>query len=497
MSRLFRPSLLPALALIGSGAGGQLLALDAYIVGPRAQGMGGTGVASSNDHTAQYYNPALFGFFGSAGVADNQGLAAKRWGIGFDANAGARIHGSLLDIAETLAKTDIEGLSNDGIQSREDVRQLLAAAEALTQVGAGGNAVSADASTGLAVRIGNGALGLRVYGQAATLVNNTDLVNVALQAGGGLLADEINNTGSPIDGVQLLTDTQRDRLFVALGGGNGGFDANSAAGQAVQRIDYELRDLGVSASQIDTVVTVIENSAAQNGLSFEENDTVLRLRAFALAEVPLSYGWSLGEHWSIGGSLKLMIGRVYGTELSVFEEDAPTHFDATIDNYQTTTTWGIDLAVAGRWQWFQAGVVGRNLNSPEFDGFTNAYGFKVDGVRIDPQVTVGVAFIPYRWLTVALDGDVLPGESSFPGYDTQRLGGGLEVNPWNILALRAGVYQNIAESDIGPVITLGAGLNLWAVRIDLALASSTELTTLKDYEVPDEARLSLGIAADF
>ena len=39
--------LLPAMALIGSGMGGQLAAMDAYIVGPRAQGMGGTGVASS------------------------------------------------------------------------------------------------------------------------------------------------------------------------------------------------------------------------------------------------------------------------------------------------------------------------------------------------------------------------------------------------------------------------------------------------------------------
>ena len=33
------------------------------IVGPRALGMGGAGVAVANDATASYWNPAAFGFF--------------------------------------------------------------------------------------------------------------------------------------------------------------------------------------------------------------------------------------------------------------------------------------------------------------------------------------------------------------------------------------------------------------------------------------------------
>lgn len=496
MPRPLVPSVMSAVLLMGGGASAHLAALDVYIVGPRAQGMGGTGVASSNDHTAQYYNPALFGFFGSGTGPDNQGLASKRWGVGFDANAGVRVHGNLLEIAETLADTDIQGLSDNGITSNEDLRSVIAAGAAFSEVGAPANAVSADASTGLSVRIGNGALGVRVFGQAATLVSNTDLLNVALGAAGVTLGNQIAANGTNDNQVLLMTTTQRDNLYTALGGtGNFGDSPNATA--AVLNLDYEMRQAGLNQGQVQTAVTVVQNAADSAGLSFEDNDTVLRLSAFGLAEVPLSYAWSIGEHWSIGGSLKLMIGRVYGTELSVFDEDAPTQFDATIDNFQTTTTWGLDLAIAGRWQWFQAGIIGRNLNSPEFEGFTNAIGTKIPDVRIDPQVSVGVAFIPYQWLTVAFDGDLLSGESSFTGYDTQRVGGGLEVNPWNILALRAGVYQNIAESDIGPVVTLGAGLNLWAVRIDLAVASSTELTTLKDYDIPDEARLSLGIAADF
>lgn len=489
-------SLLPALALVGAGTSGHLFALDAYIVGPRAQGMGGTGVASSNDHTAQFYNPALFGFFGSTTGPDNQGLATKEWGVGFDVNAGARIHGDLLDIAETLADTDIQGLSDNGITAQEDLQSLLNAAAALGEVGDSGNAVSSDATSGLTVRIGHGAIGVRIFGQAATLVSNTDLLNVVLGAAGAALGDQIAANGTNDNQVLLMSTTQRDNLYAAFGGtGNFGDSPNATA--AVLNLDYEMRQAGFNASQVQTTVTVVQNAAGGTGDQFESNDTTLRLRAFGLLEVPLSYGWSIGENWSVGGSLKLMIGRVYGTELSVFDEDAATQFDATIDNYNTTVTWGVDLAVAGRWQWFQAGIVGRNLNSPEFDGFTNAVGARVDGVRIDPQATAGVAFIPYQWLTVALDADLTQSESSFEGYDTQRIGAGLEINPWDILALRAGVYQNIAESDIGPVITLGAGINLWAIRIDLGVAASTDLTSFKDYDVPDELRVALGITSDF
>ena len=155
---------------------------------------------------------------------------------------------------------------------------------------------------------------------------------------------------------------------------------------------------------------------------------------------------------------------------------------------------------SGRWEWFQAGIIGRNLNSPTFDGFTNDFAGQpqvVEDVRVDPQVAVGVAFIPWTWMTIAVDADLLPGKASFAGYETQRVGAGLEVNPWNILALRAGVYQNIAETDIGPVVTLGAGLNLWAVRIDLSVAASMERTELSGYEVPDEMRAALALTVDF
>lgn len=491
-------SILTTALLIGSA--GSACALDAYIVGPRALGMGGTGVASTNDQTAQFYNPALFGFFGRTTGPDNQDLAKKDWGFGLDASAGVRVHGDLPELVEVLGKLDIQRLRANGIQTPEDLHSVVVAAKALNDLLASSNAVSADANAGVSVRIGHAALGVRAYGQAATLVSGTDLVNVALQVGGAALANQINGANSPTDNqVALLSNTQRDSLYSALGGA-GAFNAGSQAGQAVQRIDYQMRQTGMTGAQVDTTVTVLQNAATNAGQGLDENDTVMRVRGFGLAEVPLSYGWAIDDHWSVGGSLKLMIGRVAGAQVSVFKDGALESLESAPDNAQTTVNWGVDLALAGRWQYIQAGIIGRNLNSPKFDGFTNDFNGQpqvVEDVRIDPQVAVGVAFIPWTWLTVALDADLLPGEASFSGYDTQRIGAGLEVNPWDVLALRIGIYKNIAESDIGPVATLGAGLNLWALRIDLALAASLERTEISGYHVPDEMRGAFSLAVDF
>jgi F plasmid transfer operon, TraF, protein len=494
----FGRAILSTAFAISSGA--SAYAMDNFIIGPRALGMGGTGVASTNDQTAQFYNPAMFGFFGRATGPDNQDLAKKDWGFGLDASAGARAHGELPELIEALGALDVQRLRATGITNSTDLQTVVRAAGVLNDVLKNGTAISADGSAGFSVRVGHAALGVRTFGQAASVVNSTDLRNVALNVSGALLADSINNANSTFDNqVILLNTTQRDSLYSSLGGA-GAFNGASAAGQAVQRIDYEMRQAGISGAQLDTAVTVLQNAATNAGAGLDQNDTVMRVRGFGLAEIPLSYGWAIDDHWSIGGSVKLMIGRVVGAQVSVFKDGALESLQSAPDNSQTTITWGVDLALAGRWEWFQAGIIGRNLNSPVFDGFTNDFNGQpqvVEDEHVRPQLATGVAFIPWTWLTVALDADLTAGQASFNGYDTQRVGAGLEINPWDVLAIRAGVYKNIAESDIGPVVTLGAGLNLWAIRIDLAAAASTELTKISGYNLPNELRASLNIAADF
>ena len=253
-----------ALAIGGSTSA---YAMDNFIIGPRALGMGGTGVASTNDQTAQFYNPAMFGFFGRATGPDNQDLAKKDWGFGLDASVGARVHGQLPELIEALGALDIQRLRATGITNSTDLQTVVRAASALNDILKDGTAISGDASAGLSVRIGQAALGVRTFGQAAGVVNSTDLRNVALNVAGAQLADSINSANSTFDNqVTLLNTTQRDSLYSSLGGA-GAFNGASAAGQAVQRIDYEMRQAGLAGAQLDTAVTVLQNAATNAGIS--------------------------------------------------------------------------------------------------------------------------------------------------------------------------------------------------------------------------------------
>ena len=74
---------------------------------------------------------------------------------------------------------------------------------------------------------------------------------------------------------------------------------------------------------------------------------------------------------------------------------------------------------------------------------------------------------------------------------------GVEWDAFRILALRAGAYKNLSESDIGWVYTAGLGLNLWAVRLDIAGAFTTDEAEIDDEEVPEEARLAAELSVDF
>ncbi|MBI5940326.1 MAG: conjugal transfer protein TraF, partial [Caulobacterales bacterium] len=170
--------------------------------------------------------------------------------------------------------------------------------------------------------------------------------------------------------------------------------------------------------------------------------------------------------------------------------------ESSFDAFKQTVNVGLDLSVAARTRYIQAGLILRNLTSPSFDGPT-INGWTYGTVKLRPQATLSEAIIPWSWLTVAVDLDLNAVPSLAPSQDLQRLGLGVEVTPWHVLALRAGAYRNIADGDADTVATLGAGINLWAVRIDAALAATRERIQVDEWNVPTEMHASLGLMADF
>ncbi len=499
---------------------GSLQAAEKTFVGPRAHGMAGANVASTKDATAQFYNPGALGFFregvGYSGSgddkelssADNNKLADRNFDMTIDLSIGYRLTGDLGDYLQDLADIDINALGNlnagSGISTSE-LADIVNVLSIFTDLADDQNAFVITTSVGTNVRIKNMAIGARAFGRFVAHVSDIDTVNLGIS---------FNNTA---EYNTALEDVENNNSI--LPGGFAGYTPSNLSPQmqadlatagfspnAIDVLDYQIGETVNSGlldpNDITDVTTLLENtmgvvSGALTGGDLDQNTTAVAMTGVGYVEVPVSYGHAFNDNLSVGVSPKFMIGRVYGANILVFDEDADQVIDNITEEYHDSETFSIDVGLMARVNNFQIGVTGTNLTSPEFEGFTGSNGFTFDDIKLDPQVTVGVAWIPNNNLTLEVDVDVLPTDNGTISYDTQYISVGAEYDFLSVLAVRAGAYQNMAESDIGPVLTAGLGINIALARLDIGASFSPEMVEYDGSEIPEEAAVSLGLMIKF
>ncbi len=487
-------------------------AQDITIVGTRSLGMGGTGVASADDVTVQYHNPGILGFMGRMekaeadpkadpkdikevrSASDNNNLGRKDFGLGIDAQVGVQIRGTLADQIDKLDKIDYKKLGQQGITSQQDARDLLTTLESFKTLADPGNGFTADATGGVGIRIGHFAVGARFQAQTVGYVKDIDLNNIGVGLSSSALANQVNTNAAAPTGYTptLLTPAQQAQLATALGGGAAGTAAATA-------LDYQASQAGITQAQITSLfpdLITVANGATSN---LDNNTTSVTAYGYGIGEIPVSYGVALGDHLAIGVTGKYMVGRVYATNVLVFNKDSQDEIMKVRENYQQTSQFGVDAGIIARIPYFQVGLTGRNLNNPTFKGPTVA-GVKLDDVTLDRQFTAGAAFLKtWSWFSFSIAGDLDLNQtrSLLPGVKSQKASGGVELVLARFLSLRAGAYQNLAYDQDPLVLTAGVGIDLWAMRFDLAAAAATETATWDGKEYPKEGRVAAQFAIDF
>jgi hypothetical protein len=471
------------------------------IVGPRALGMGGANVAVANDSTASYWNPAAYGFFKDKGGGD---YGQRTFSAALDAGAGVAVHEDLGEAINRIAQYDFDALSS-GNMTAQYVADFIQIINELKEFAESENMALTVAMNGsLGVQAGRFGFGGYVFGDMSAR-GDLDLYNISpVDTGGAFTIDDFTDPAnygctSCTGGTYLTSDqtSSLDSYLTGLGW------TSTQSDNFINAMDYGLTQAEAQGETIPAdIVQQIEaiaglaDVAADAGGSISDNESALVFKGIALAEFPVTYGHPVTEDLAVGASVKYMTARVYNTAIPLFNTDFNAALNDALDDYKDSSNIGLDVAALYRFgDKLRVGVVGRNLNSPSFD-MDPLYSGDDDSIEEGFQARAGLAYKPLDFVTLAMDLDLTENDTTVSGdYKSRDIAAGVEASVFKIVQLRAGVYTNLSESDVGPVFTAGLGLNLWVVNLDIGAAMSSDTTTIDSTDIPHGLKAELALSA--
>jgi len=480
--------------LLMCGFAAQASAAEFKAASVRALGMGGSNIASTNGVDASYWNPAAYGFFAEDGSGadvksvDNNRMADKDWGVDLNVDAGIYVFGPIaanLNAAEALP-TSVLSLTPTTQFNSKQIVDAAALVNGLASLDSSPQGVNFLGGVSLGARVGSYGISYRTTGDFnnSIAIDNTNVgLDLFTAFGGGVSVPTI-----PALAVNYFNNTQIGQLQAAL------VSSGLTAGEAnAVIIGYDAAlsaDPSASGNQADMIAALITMADAITAGNLTNNNTTLSTRGVAISEVGFTYGHAIDHNFSIGGVVKYLQADIIALDVNVLGQG----IDSTTFNtgvVETSTGVGLDLGLMYRLPSWQFGLTAKNVNGPSFE-HSSGYVYEMK-----PQAKAGVAWIPMDTLTVEVGFDLTENQGAVADSLSQYWNVGVEWDVFHVVALRVGAFQNIAQSDIGLVPTVGLGFNLWALRVDMAAAISTNSVNIGGDSVPVYGMGSLALAADF
>jgi hypothetical protein len=405
-------------------------AIEFEPIGSDSISMGGAGVASAKGAYAPYYNPALLAEYkNNVDVTIAAGASVRDVDLGkyIDELSNLDIYGS------------IENIAQDPTKYVNNIENSIIILSSIPQE----NGLQVMPGVNLGCQIKQFGIGMYTVSEAtATAVIDQQHMDIVIDTGSGYLRY------NPSDPTNPVITTQAD------------YEANS--------IEYALYN----------------------------NLTYIDLTGLAYIEIPVSGGYQFNTGIGtidVGGSIKVMPGYTLDKNISIDTATKDIVKDLRKDT-KSSVSWGIDLGLLykpPRLEKLSIGVVGKNLNTPQFKTSSNDY------LKVKPMARAGIAYdgLILDMLSVAIDCDLTKNETYIPGYYSQYVGGGVSLNPIRWFSVRAGLMQNIQETKEGLVITGGLGIGPEVFQVDISAFGSTKRGSYNGNSIPQYAKVQLGISS--
>ena len=412
-------------------------AMEFQHIGFEAMSMGGAGVASASGSYAAYYNPALLPEHKHSTTASLSAFYRHR-------------EVNLAESIDTLADIDIEDtfeqLKNIGFAGGTpgaELQQDAAAIKAELQRLTGRNGLQLMPGGALGIQTGS-------FGFGAYMISEATATGVVDENRMAFVAEE--------NGMYIKYDTTTNTY--------------SSSNQA----EYEATSLEYATDEAHTT-------------------TYVQLDGLAYIEIPIAYGHRFNTplgRLNLGGAFKFMPGYTFEMDSIAIDTESEQLEDELEDAYESDSAFGVDLGLLYKpaiLKKLSLGLVGKNLNTPEFETKSGRT------LEVDPQIRCGLAYEFNDKITLAMDADLTNNDTFIPDYASQYVGGGINFHPASWVCIRAGIAKNIQESDEGTILTGGVGFGTKWLQMDVAAQYGTETGYVDGEEVPRVASAQFSIVS--